>query len=149
MINKLLIVGCGLIGSSILKKVFKKKIAKKIFVFEKSKKNQRTLKRFKLKFQLIKKKFSEINNVSISKKYFEYVIKGMERAIEGINGTAKKSRITNLKICGKTGTVENYKKRIKQKEKDDEVRQVVRDVNELRNEMREIKNLLVVVHHAY
>ena len=69
-----------------------------------------------MEFQLIKKKFSEINNVSISKKYFEYVIKGMERAVEGINGTAKKSRITNLKICGKTGTVENYKKRIKQKD---------------------------------
>ena len=34
-------------------------------------------------------------------------------------------------------------RKIKQKEKDDEVRQVVRDVNELRNEMREIKNLLV------
>ena len=30
-----------------------------------------------------------------------------------------------------------------QKAKDDEVRQVVRDVNELRNEMREIKNLLI------
>ena len=44
------------------------------------------------------------------KNIFEYVIKGMERAVEGINGTAKKSRITNLKICGKTGTVENYKK---------------------------------------
>ena len=53
MINKLLIVGCGLIGSSILKKVCKKKIAKKIFVFEKSKKNQRALNRFKLKFELI------------------------------------------------------------------------------------------------
>ena len=62
MINKLLIVGCGLIGSSILKKVCKKKIAKRIFVFEKSKKNQRALKRFKLKFELIKrmdKKISE------------------------------------------------------------------------------------------
>ena len=34
-------------------------------------------------------------------------------------------------------------KKIKQKEKDDEVRQVVRDVNELRNEMREIKNLII------
>jgi|TARA_R100001510_G_scaffold45269_1_gene41916 aminopeptidase N len=34
-------------------------------------------------------------------------------------------------------------RKIKQKEKDDEVRQVVRDVNELRNEMREIKNLLI------
>ena len=32
-------------------------------------------------------------------------------------------------------------RKIKQKEKDDEVRQVVRDVNELRNEMREIKTI--------
>ena len=34
-------------------------------------------------------------------------------------------------------------RKIKQKEKDDEVRQVVRDVNELRNEMKEIKNLII------
>ena len=38
MINKLLIVGCGLIGSSILKKVCKKKIDKKKFVFQNQKK---------------------------------------------------------------------------------------------------------------
>ena len=55
MINKLLIVGCGLIGSSILKKVCTKKIAKQIFVYEKSKKNQRILKKLKIKFKLIKK----------------------------------------------------------------------------------------------
>ena len=36
-------------------------------------------------------------------------------------------------------------RKIKQKEKDDEVRQVIRDVNELKNEMREIKNLLVEI----
>ena len=75
MINKLLIVGCGLIGSSILKKVCKKKIAKKIFVFEKSKKNQRTLKRFKLKFQLIKKmdkKISECDFIVICAPLSEY-----------------------------------------------------------------------------
>ena len=30
-----------------------------------------------------------------------------------------------------------------QKANDDEVRQVVRDVNELKNEMREIKNLII------
>ena len=34
-------------------------------------------------------------------------------------------------------------RKIKQKEKDDEVRKVIRDVNELRNEMREIKNLII------
>ncbi len=75
MINKLLIVGCGLIGSSILKKVCKKKIAKKIFVFEKSKKNRRTLKRFKLKFQLIKKmdkKISECDFIIICAPLSEY-----------------------------------------------------------------------------
>ena len=31
----------------------------------------------------------------------------------------------------------------KQQTKDDEVRDVIRDVNELKNEMREIKNLLI------
>ena len=75
MINKLLIVGCGLIGSSILKKVCKKKIAKKIFVFEKSKKNQRILKRFKLKFELIKKidkKISECDFIVICTPLSEY-----------------------------------------------------------------------------
>ena len=75
MINKLLIVGCGLIGSSILKKVCKKKIAKKIFVFEKSKKNQRTLKRFNLKFELIKKmdkKISECDFIVICAPLSEY-----------------------------------------------------------------------------
>ena len=34
-------------------------------------------------------------------------------------------------------------RKIKQKDKDDEVRQVVRDVNERRHEMREIKNLII------
>ncbi len=75
MINKLLIVGCGLIGSSILKRVCKKKIAKKVFVYEKSKKNQRILKRFKLKFELIKKmdkKISESDFVVICAPLSEY-----------------------------------------------------------------------------
>ena len=34
-------------------------------------------------------------------------------------------------------------RKAKQQSKDDEVRQVIRDVNELKTEMREIKNLLV------
>ena len=75
MINKLLIIGCGLIGTSILKRVCKKKIAKKVFVFEKSKKNQRILKRFKLKFELIKKldqKISECDFVIICAPLSEY-----------------------------------------------------------------------------
>ena len=34
-------------------------------------------------------------------------------------------------------------RKTKQKIKDDEVRQVIRDVNDLKNEMREIKNLII------
>ena len=36
-------------------------------------------------------------------------------------------------------------RKAKQSKKDDEVRDVIRDVNELKNEMREIKNLLVEI----
>ena len=75
MINKLLIVGCGLIGSSILKKVCKKRIAKQIFVYEKSKKNRRILKKFRIKFELIKKidkKISECDFIVICAPLSEY-----------------------------------------------------------------------------
>ena len=34
-------------------------------------------------------------------------------------------------------------RKVKQSKKDDEVRDVIRDVNELKNEMRDIKNLLI------
>ena len=36
--KNVLIIGCGLLGSSLLRKIIKKKIAKKVFVFEKLKK---------------------------------------------------------------------------------------------------------------
>ena len=38
MFNRILIIGCGLIGSSILRASLSKKVAKKIFVYEISKK---------------------------------------------------------------------------------------------------------------
>jgi len=39
MFKKVLIIGCGLIGSSILRAIHSKKLSKKIFVLEKSKTN--------------------------------------------------------------------------------------------------------------
>ena len=51
----ILIIGCGLLGSSILKRVSKKRIAKKIFVYEKSKKNISKIKRLKLPSIFVKK----------------------------------------------------------------------------------------------
>ena len=36
--KNILIIGCGLLGSSLVRKISKKKIANKIFIYEKSKK---------------------------------------------------------------------------------------------------------------
>ena len=46
--KNVLIIGCGLLGSSLVKRIKKKKLAKKIFIFEKSKKNITKIKRLKL-----------------------------------------------------------------------------------------------------
>ena len=46
--NGILIIGCGLIGSSVLRAVHKKKLARKIFILEKSKQNISKIKRLKL-----------------------------------------------------------------------------------------------------
>ena len=52
--KKIFIIGCGLLGSSILRKVSKKKMAKKIFVYEKSKLNTDKIKKLKLPITIVK-----------------------------------------------------------------------------------------------
>ena len=46
--KNILIIGCGLIGSSLLRSIADKKIAKKIFIYEKSKSNILKIKKLKL-----------------------------------------------------------------------------------------------------
>jgi cyclohexadieny/prephenate dehydrogenase len=46
--KNILIIGCGLIGSSLLRAIVDKKIAKKIFIYEKSKSNNLKIKKLKL-----------------------------------------------------------------------------------------------------
>ena len=53
--KNVLIIGCGLLGSSLLRRISKKRLAKKIFVYEKSKKNITKIKRLKLPGVLVKK----------------------------------------------------------------------------------------------
>ena len=53
--NNILIIGCGLLGSSLLRRIHKKKIVSKIFVYEKSKKNINKFKKLKLPGTLIKR----------------------------------------------------------------------------------------------
>jgi cyclohexadieny/prephenate dehydrogenase len=52
--KSVLIIGCGLLGSSLLRRISKKRLAKKIFVYEKSKKNIAKFKKLKLPGTLVK-----------------------------------------------------------------------------------------------
>ena len=53
--KNILIIGCGLLGSSLLRRIFQRKIAKNVFVYEKSKKNIKKFKKLKLPGILVKK----------------------------------------------------------------------------------------------
>ena len=52
--KNILIIGCGLLGSSLLRRISKKKLAKKIYVYEKSQKNIKKFKKIKLPGILVK-----------------------------------------------------------------------------------------------
>ena len=53
--KNILIIGCGLLGSSLLRRIHKKRLASKIFVYEKSKKNILKIKKLKLPATIVKK----------------------------------------------------------------------------------------------
>ena len=75
MFNKILIIGCGLIGSSILRVVINKKLSKKIYVFEKNKKYRNQIKKINKKIILINrldKNIQEMNFVIIATPMSEY-----------------------------------------------------------------------------
>ena len=52
--KNVLIIGCGLLGSSLVRKISKKKIAKKIFIYEKSKSNIIKIKKLRLPGVIVK-----------------------------------------------------------------------------------------------
>jgi prephenate dehydrogenase/cyclohexadieny/prephenate dehydrogenase len=52
--KKVLIIGCGLLGSSLVRRISKKKLAKKIFIYEKSKSNIFKIRRLKLPGTIVK-----------------------------------------------------------------------------------------------
>jgi len=83
MFKKILIIGCGLLGSSILRGSITKKISKHYFVFEKSKKNIRKIKKIDNKIRILKKlddKLSDVDLVVLSTPMSEY-----EKIIPNLN----------------------------------------------------------------
>ena len=104
MINNLLIIGCGLIGSSILRGSSKNKIAKNIFVKEKSIANIKKLKKIKSKFKIVenfKNIISDMDLIIIATHLSEY-----EKIIGSIN--KKLSHKTILTDVG-SSKENNYK----------------------------------------
>ena len=57
--------------------------------------------------KIIKKEYTKKNYVGIDPQYFTTVIDGMSRVVNAPNGTAYFSKINDIEICGKTGTVQN------------------------------------------
>tara|TARA_B100000029_G_scaffold96663_1_gene86779 strand:+ start:66 stop:965 length:900 start_codon:yes stop_codon:yes gene_type:complete len=95
MFKKILIIGCGLIGSSILRDSFNKKISKKIFVYEKSKKHISKIKKINSKVIILNKldqRISDIDFVILSTPMSQY-----EKIIPNLNKfLSKKSLITDV-----------------------------------------------------
>ena len=65
MIKNFLIIGCGLIGSSILRSVAKNKIAKNIFVFDKSKKNVSKINKLKIPLKIVNNLTSIVSSMDM------------------------------------------------------------------------------------
>ena len=63
--KNILIIGCGLIGSSLLRSIVEKKIVKKIFVYEKSKSNILKIKKLKLPCEITSNFKKIIPNVDL------------------------------------------------------------------------------------
>ena len=63
MFNRLLIIGCGLLGSSILRAASSKKLSKKIFIYEKSNKNISEVKKLKIPCQILKNLNKNISDI--------------------------------------------------------------------------------------
>ena len=83
MFKKILIIGCGLIGSSILRGSITKKISKHYFVYEKSKKNIRKIKKIDNQIRILKKlddKLFDVDLVVLSTPMSEY-----EKIIPNLN----------------------------------------------------------------
>ena len=75
MFKNILIIGCGMIGSSILRGVISKKLCKKAYVYEKNIKHQNQIKKINKKIILIKKldkKIKDMDLVVISTPMSEY-----------------------------------------------------------------------------
>ena len=90
MFNNILIIGCGLIGSSILRASISKKISKNIYVFEKSKRAISFIKKIDKKIKFLKDINHQVANMdlivlSTHMNQYKNIIKKLQRYISSKN----------------------------------------------------------------
>ena len=113
MFKKILIIGCGLIGSSILRAIKHKRLSKKIFIFEKSKKNISKIKKFKSNSKFIKsinKEIYDVDLVIISTPMSEY-----KKIIQKLNNTLKPNALITDVGSTKQNTIKLKNKNLSKK----------------------------------
>jgi len=109
--KNILIIGCGLIGSSLLRAINEKKLAKKIYVYEKSKLNILKIKKLKLKCEIINNFKNIVPNLDLI--IFCTPLSEYEKIILRINKyLTPKTIITDVGSSKKKST-EIIKKRLK------------------------------------
>jgi len=109
--KNVLIIGCGLIGSSVLRAITVKKIAKKIFVYEKSKSNILKIKKLKLRCKMtsnFKKIIPNLDLIIFCTPLGEY-----EKIILKINKYLLPKTIITDVGSSKEKTIELIKKKLK------------------------------------
>ncbi len=106
MFKKILIIGCGLIGSSILRASINKKISKEIFIYEKSKKNVSKIKKISSNIIILKKLDKRISSIDLVilatpmsqyKKILPYLNKFMDQKNIITDVGSTKQNVLNLK----------------------------------------------------
>ena len=109
--KNILIIGCGLIGSSVLRAVHSQKISKNIYIYEKSKKNILLIKKLNIKCKVINK----FKNIDIN---FDLVIFCTPMSEYSKNISRINKFLTNKTIVTDVGSTKelsskNVKKKLK------------------------------------
>ena len=120
MFKNILIVGCGMIGSSVLRGAITKKLCKKIYVFEKNLKHRNQIKKINKKIIFIKKldrKIKDMDFIVISTPMSEYkkIIKQLNNflstkaLITDVGSTkANVSKLINEKLSNKLNWIMSH-----------------------------------------
>ena len=109
--KNIFIIGCGMLGSSLLRRIHKKKLAKKIFVYEKSKKNIKKIRKLKLPGEVVKKPQDAVSQSELI--IFCTPMNEYEKMILKINKNLTSKHIITDIGSSKLRSIETIKKNLK------------------------------------